>query len=101
MRSLDALSAPQLDKERFLDVNKASLLDLIGEVNSELNGIDGARLTKISAHDVWVLTYIEQVNNKKVDPNFQHSEGERGLLPLPSDVRLLERHECAGVEPTD
>ena len=78
-----------LTKEQFLAVNRTALTDLIGEVNSELGSIYGARATKVNPHDVWVLFYIEAgLTGGKVDPNFRHSEGERGLLPLPSNVRF-------------
>ena len=78
-----------LTKEQFLSRNRDSLLELIGEVNQTLRSQYGSGYRPVNETDVWVLTYIEAGlhSNGTVDINHTHSAGERGLLPLPSNVR--------------
>jgi hypothetical protein len=76
-----------LSKSEFLSLNKARLMQEIRAINDLLGAKYGGGFTRLSEHDVWVLTYIEAgLKNGRVDPGFTHSEGERGLLPLPSNV---------------
>lgn len=78
-----------LTKEQFLSRNKASLHGLIASINSKLTGIYGSTLSKLTAEDVWVITYIEAgMRNGKVDPDHIHSANEHGLLPLPENIRF-------------
>lgn len=76
-----------LDKSTFLRRNRARLRQEIDAVNSKLDQIYGSDVVHLSEQDVWVLTYIEAgLTNGKVDPNFRHSLGERGMLPLPDNI---------------
>lgn len=77
-----------LTKEQFLSRNRASLDALIAAVNAKLVAKYAASLIPLTREEVWVITYCEAgLRNGKVDPDHQHSEGERGLLPLPSNIR--------------
>ena len=70
------MQASGLTKEQFLKVN-ASELDQM------------AREYKLSLEIVWPIMYAEiGLSNGKVDPDFVHSEGERGALPLPSNLKM-------------
>lgn len=78
-----------LTKEQFIDANSAGLEAIIDNVNRTLQEQYGRSYKPITNYDVWVLTYIEAgLRGGKVDINHRHSEGERGLLPLPSNVRF-------------
>jgi Endonuclease/Exonuclease/phosphatase family len=77
-----------LSKERFLRTNRSELQRLIGGVNDELRRRHGEGFKALNAHDAWVLFYCEAgLEGGRVDPNHRHSEGERGLLPLPDKIR--------------
>ncbi len=77
-----------LTKEQFLTRNRPALEALIASLNSKLTSIYGNKTTPLNREDVWVITYIEAgLRNGKVDPDHRHSEGERGLLPLASNIR--------------
>lgn len=77
-----------LTKDEFLQRNDAELEKLIAAVNVRLQGGYGANCTRLTREDVWVLTYCEAgLRDGKVDPDHRHSEGERGMLPLPKNVR--------------
>jgi hypothetical protein len=78
-----------LTKEQFLQTNKKALLDQVAATNGKLGEIHGAAMTDLNQQDFWVLLYIEAGLKKgKVDPTFRHSEGERGLFPLPANVKF-------------
>ena len=88
-RGGDRLVSDNLTKEEFLAANRVALADLITEVNEDLVDRHGSQAHSINVADVWVLTYIEAgLSNGKVDPNHRHSQGERGLLPLPSNIEF-------------
>jgi hypothetical protein len=76
-----------LGKSEFLRQNRVRLRAEIAAVNATLSSIYGSDVVHLTEHDVWVLTYIEAgVANGKVDPDFRHSLGERGILPLPDNI---------------
>lgn len=77
-----------LSKERFLSKNEAVLLRLLDAVNTRLRTTYGDCVA-VTKEEVWVLIYCEAGLNAggKVDPNHKHSAKERGLLPLPSNVK--------------
>jgi N-acetylmuramoyl-L-alanine amidase len=77
-----------LTKEQFLKQNDKELTRLIAAVNVRLSQKYGAATCPLTREDAWVITYCEAgLRNGKVDPDHQHSEGERGLLPLASNIR--------------
>ncbi len=77
-----------LGKEAFLKRNSAALLRITDAVNKQLAGKYGAGCLPVTKEDVWVTLYCEAglKAGGKVDPDHKHSAGERGLLPLPSNV---------------
>ncbi|HEY5751975.1 MAG TPA: N-acetylmuramoyl-L-alanine amidase [Chthoniobacterales bacterium] len=79
-----------LGKEKFLSTNEAALLGIIQAVNAMLKAKYGASFLPLTKEDAWVLLYCEAglKGNGLVDPDHRHSEGERGLLPLPENVRF-------------
>ncbi len=80
-----------LSKEQFLDRNQESLELLIEETNQWRDTQnDGSELIKLTPEDVWTVFYAEMGLNRqgKVNPLHIHSEGERGMLPLPDRIRF-------------
>ncbi|MGJ8676469.1 MAG: N-acetylmuramoyl-L-alanine amidase [Akkermansiaceae bacterium] len=76
-----------LTKSQFLRQNKVSLLELIQGVNSLLLRQYGENFSALTQTDFWVLFNSEAgLRSGKVDIDHRHSEGERGILPLPSNV---------------
>ncbi|HEY5895502.1 MAG TPA: N-acetylmuramoyl-L-alanine amidase [Chthoniobacterales bacterium] len=84
------LIADGMTKEKFLAKNEAALLGIIQAVNATLKAKYGADFLPLTKEDAWVLLYCEAglKTNGLVDPDHRHSEGERGLLPLPENVRF-------------
>lgn len=77
-----------LTKEQFLKQNKTALDQILTAVGVKLRAKYGAGASLISRHDLCVVFYCESgLKAGKVDPNFLHSEGERGMLPLPSNIK--------------
>jgi N-acetylmuramoyl-L-alanine amidase len=77
-----------LTKGRFLQRNSAELGRLAGAVNAWLERQHGGGYKPLTRHDVAVLIHCEAgLRGGKVDPGHRHSAGERGLLPLPRNVR--------------
>jgi hypothetical protein len=78
-----------LSKEQFLIQNKTALAAITDTVNARLRAAYGTDTVAITRHDMCVVFYCEAglKNNGTVDPNHTHSEGERGLLPLPDRIR--------------
>jgi metacaspase-1 len=75
-------------KEQFLLQNKAALDKILAAVNDKLRTKYGADASLVSREDLCVLFYCESgLKAGKVDANYQHSEGERGVLPLPSNIQ--------------
>ena len=77
-----------LTKEQFLTRNKTALDKIISAVSDKLRAKYGASASAISRHDLCVVFYCEAgLKAGKVNPDFRHSEGERGMLPLPSNIK--------------
>jgi len=78
-----------LDKKQFLQRNDAELTRLIASVNARMISAYGSNACPLTRQDVWVLLNCEAgLRNGKVDPEHRHSLGERGLLPLPSNIQF-------------
>jgi len=77
-----------LSKKAFLERNDAELMRLIGAINNTLQGAYSGAICQLTRQDVWVLINCEAgLRNGVVDPDHRHSLGERGLLPLPSNIK--------------
>lgn len=80
--------ADGLTKERFFQRNSAELDRLAAAVNGRLGKQYGAGFKPVTRHDIRVLTHCEAgLRGGKIDPDHRHSAGERGLLPLPENLR--------------
>jgi N-acetylmuramoyl-L-alanine amidase len=80
--------AEGLTKKGFLRRNAGELGRLIGAVNTWLERQHGGGFKPLTRHDVWVLVHCEAgLRGDQVDPGHRHSAGERGLLPLPGNIR--------------
>ncbi len=78
-----------LNKREFMIANARSFSRLRDVVNRRLNGEYGAAFKALTDRDFWAVVYTEAgLRNGNVDPQATHSEGERGLLPLPSNIRF-------------
>lgn len=76
-----------LSKEEFFKRNDAALMKIIAGVNAGLGTKYGADFSPVTRQDAWVLTYCEcGLSGGHVDPDHRHSEGERGMLPLPQNI---------------
>jgi len=77
-----------VSKEVFLSGNKAGLDKIIAAVNVKLTAAYGGTASLMTRHDLCVVFYCEcGLKAGKVDPDHTHSEGERGMLPLPSNIK--------------
>lgn len=77
-----------LTKRQFLEKNERALIKQINYVNLLLDEKYLGNATDLTQADFWALLNCEAgLKNGKVAPNHRHSEGERGLFPLPSNVR--------------
>ena len=77
-----------LTKEQFLTQNKTALDKIIAAVSGKLRDKYGAGAALVSRHDLCVVLYCESgLKGGKVDPDFKHSENERGMLPLPDNIK--------------
>ncbi len=81
-----------MSKEQFFEANDGSLEALIEESNQwrDAKNDDDADLLPLTKEEVWVVFYTEMGLDRrgKIDPLHIHSEGERGLLPLPDKIRF-------------
>ncbi|MFT5110234.1 MAG: hypothetical protein ACI9UA_005887 [Pseudoalteromonas tetraodonis] len=77
-------------KPRFLSDNRVILLPMISAVNGRLEEQYGQGFMPLTKLDFWVLFNSEAGLDEDghVDPEHRHSEGERGILPLPKNVRV-------------
>ncbi|KMW58757.1 hypothetical protein AIOL_003737 [Candidatus Rhodobacter oscarellae] len=77
-----------LTKPQFLERNKSELQALFDRVNADLAARYGAALQPLTPHDFWLVFFAEAAIDARghVDINGRHSLGERGLLPLPSNI---------------
>ena len=76
-----------LDKFQFMAANLAQFDELISNTNSTTQPDYGSSYLPLSMVDLFVLIYCEAgFRNGVMDPDAEHSLGERGLLPLPSNL---------------
>ncbi len=76
-----------LKKPDFLKRNAAAFRHLLKQANDRLRNQYGSEFRAVTDEDLWLVVYAEAgFNNGAVDPSARHSEGERGLLPLPSNI---------------
>lgn len=76
-----------LSKRQFLKRNSEKLEKVIRLVNRALAKKYARNIVPVTKEDFWVLFNCEVgLTNGKVDPNYSHSEGERGLFPLPINI---------------
>jgi hypothetical protein len=82
------LTSAGLTKPAFLSTNRAQFTRLRAEINARLTNQYGAGILPLSEADLWVIIFAEAgiKSGGFVDPEARHSLGERGLLPLPSNV---------------
>lgn len=79
-----------LTKNDFLARNSAAIAAMIGQVNAQLSSQYGDGIQPLTPQDFWLVFQAEAAIDRTghVDPNGRHSQGERGVLPLPSNVRF-------------
>lgn len=77
-----------LTKKEFL-INNAELLNLaLTRANTSILSEYPDDATQVTKEDLYVLLNSEAgLEDGKVDPDHRHSEGERGLFPLPNNIR--------------
>lgn len=81
--------AEGLTKEQFFQRNAAELDRLVAAVNGRLEKEHESGFKTVTRQDVRVLIHCEAgLRGGKMDPDHRHSAGERGLLPLPENVRF-------------
>ncbi len=85
-----SLVAGDRGKRRFLKENRGALLQMIEATNGILVREYGDAAVPLTQTDFWVLFNSEAGLRPggKIDVDHRHSEGERGLLPLPSNIRF-------------
>jgi hypothetical protein len=85
----EELKGDRVSKERFLQHNRGALLRMIADVNRTLQSRYPS-FQALNLEDAWVTMYTEMGldSNGRIDPDHRHSEGERGLLPLPENIRF-------------
>ena len=79
-----------LTKSEFLSSNESLLLRMIEGINKKLNKKYKNDFSPLTKTDFWILFNSEcgLTNKGKVNINHTHSEGERGLLPLPKNIKF-------------
>ncbi len=83
----EGLRSAGLSKPRFLQDNRRVLRGLLDVVNTRLATQYPAGITPLTESDLWVVLYAEAgIKNGLIDPDARHSNGERGLLPLPNNI---------------
>lgn len=75
-----------LSKEQFLDQNWLELQRMVIRINADLTAQYGVARSFTTADLVLVLYSEMAIGNGDVDVDATHSEGERGLLPLPENI---------------
>lgn len=90
-----------LTKSRFLSRNVDRFTLLLEQVNAAAERTFGSNWLPLTFTDMAVLIHCESgLKNGKVDPNARHSLGERGLLPLPSNIQFwIGNHAPANNQP--
>ncbi len=78
-----------LSKEDFLSRNRAILDGIIADCNA-LQETAAPRPLLLTRQEAWAVSYAEMGldGRGRVDPAHRHSLGERGLLPLPENIRF-------------
>lgn len=77
-----------LSKQQFLETNADAFDAELGYINSLLDAQYQGNARDVTKYDLWVLLNCEAgLSNGYVDPHYRHSEGERGLFPLPSNIK--------------
>ncbi|MEM9399979.1 MAG: N-acetylmuramoyl-L-alanine amidase [Verrucomicrobiota bacterium] len=75
-----------LTRDEFLVQNDEAFLRTIVEVNMKLAN-QYSPVIQLTKTDIWVVGYAEiGLKEDLVDPDHLHSEGARGLFPLPSNI---------------
>jgi len=85
------LVANGLTKEEFFTRNATKLKELVDLVNIQLaNASHGESFSPLTMLDAVAVSYAEMGLNSsgKLDHRHTHSEGERGIFPLPSNIRF-------------
>jgi len=79
-----------LTKNEFLARNLTTIEEMISQTNTQLSAENGPRLQPLTPLDFWLVFQAEAAIDRHghVDPDGQHSLGERGILPLPSNVEF-------------
>ena len=82
------LTSAGLTKPAFLSTNREQFTRLRAEINARLTNQYGTGMLPLTAVDFWVIIFAEAgiKSGGIVNPEAQHSLGERGLLPLPANV---------------
>lgn len=81
-----ALVYAGLSKEKFLNNNWRELQRMVLRVNADLSS-EYASARVFTTADLVLVLYSEMfISNGIINPNATHSEGERGLLPLPENI---------------
>ena len=78
-----------LTKQEFYIQNKNAILNVIDAVNDDIEeNHHGEIVSKLSFLEVISVMHCEMgIKSGKVNPNFEHSNGEIGLFPLPSNIK--------------
>ena len=78
-----------LTKKAFFKQNEALLISLIASINSRLESNYGSNYNQLTKTDVWVILNSEMaMKGRHVNPFARHSLGEKGLLPLPGNLKF-------------
>ncbi len=82
------LTSAGLTKPIFLSTKREQFTRLRAEINARLTNQYGAGMLPLTSVDLWVIIFAEAgiKCGGFVNPEAQHSLGERGLLPLPANV---------------
>ena len=77
------LTFAQVSKSDWLQTNVDALKGMIAKINSDSNGPNN-----LTIFDVFLNVYAEcgLQSNGRIDINHRHSLGEKGMLPLPSNL---------------
>lgn len=84
-----SLDDSPVSKEEFLLNNESALLELMTKINARSRRRYSECLSLTQA-DLWVTFYAEMGIDGRglINPNQVHSNGEHGLLPLPSNIKF-------------
>ena len=89
-----------LSKKQFFAQNKAAIKAIVKGVNKTLEAqAHGEPINDLTNIDAFAIMNAEMglKSNGKVDANHVHSEGEKGLLPLPSNLEFWNGPGSAGL----